>query len=187
MNAARVQLAVEAARVVVANVSRDELGASTPCASWDVGELVNHMVHRQTFFAVAAETGSAPQMAEVSDVLGGDFAGAFAAAAERTIAAFVGEGVLEKTITLRYGQVSGHDFATIVAIDTVTHGWDLARATGQVIEIAADVAGELVDGARSLLSGMRGAEGEAPYGLPVDVEESSAPVDRLAAYLGRRP
>lgn len=45
---------------VLAQVTADQLDGRTPCASWSVRDLVNHVVGGATFFAVTAETGAAP-------------------------------------------------------------------------------------------------------------------------------
>ena len=45
---------------VLSGVDDQKLDGSTPCASWRVRELVNHIVGGATYFAVTVETGEAP-------------------------------------------------------------------------------------------------------------------------------
>ena len=45
---------------VLAGVEAQQLDGATPCASWRVRELVNHVVGGATYFAITAETGVAP-------------------------------------------------------------------------------------------------------------------------------
>ena len=45
---------------VLAEVDAQQLDGATPCASWQVRELINHLVGGTIYFAVTAETGVAP-------------------------------------------------------------------------------------------------------------------------------
>ncbi len=48
-------------RGVLASVTPQQLeGTETPCASWSVQELVDHIVNGTTWFAAIAETGTPP-------------------------------------------------------------------------------------------------------------------------------
>lgn len=71
----------------------------------------------------------------------------------------------------------------IYTADVYMHSWDLARATGQALTLDSDHA-------RDLLAGMRGMEqvirGSGQFGPPQPTS-STAPVDRLMAFIGRDP
>ena len=174
-------------RSVLANVSSHQLDEATPCASWKVRELVNHVVGGATFFAVTVETGAAPMGGEPTDFTAGDFCAAFAQGAVRAVAAFSAEGAMEKTMKLSFGELPGSVFVWIAATDTFTHGWDLAKATGQSTDLNPVLAEQLYASAQANLpDALRGPEPK-PFGPAIDVAAGAPAADRLAGYLGRRP
>ena len=128
---------------VLAGVDAQQLDAATPCASWQVRELVNHIVGGTTYFAVAAETGQAPAPAE-TDFCEGDFVSEFNKGAARAVKAFEADGVMDKMMKLPFGELPGGVFINIAAIDTFTHGWDLAKATGQSTDLDPGLATQLL-------------------------------------------
>jgi len=173
---------------VLANVKADQLDDPTPCASWKVRDLLNHVVGGTYFFATIAETGQPPAGQDAApDFATGDFNASYGEGAKRAVAAFGAEGAMEKQMTLPFGQLPGAVFVNIAATDTFAHGWDLARATGQATDLDADLARQLLENARGFLpDAMRGPDGQAPFGPRVDVPESAPPADQLAGFLGRK-
>jgi len=173
---------------VLANVRADQLDDPTPCASWKVRDLLNHVVGGTYFFATTAETGRPPGGdAPPPDFSGGDFNATFEEGARRAVAAFRAEGAMEKQMTLPFGALPGAVFVNIAATDSFAHGWDLARATGQPTDLDPDLARQLLENARAFLPDtMRGADGQAPFGPRVDVPASAPAADQLAGFLGRR-
>jgi uncharacterized protein (TIGR03086 family) len=172
---------------VLSGVDAQELDGATPCASWPVRELVNHVVGGPTYFAVAAETGQAPAPDE-TDFCEGDFVTEFNEGAARAVKAFEADGVMDKMMKLPFGELPGGVFINIAAIDTFTHGWDLAKATGQSTDLDPGLATQLLAIAEGFLSDqLRGPDGQAPFGPKVEAPAGSPPADRLAAFLGRQP
>lgn len=189
MTADNLERAFTSTAAVLANVKDDQLDDSTPCASWKVRDLVNHIVGGATFFAVIAETGQPPTMEGAPpDFSDGDFRAAFDQGTRRAVAAFRAEGAMEKQMTLPFGQLPGAVFVNIAATDTFAHGWDLAKATGQPTDLDPELARRLLDNARAFLSdAMRGEDGQAPFAPRVDVPASASAADQLAGFLGRNP
>ena len=174
---------------VLGNVKPNQLDDPTPCASWKIRELLNHVVGGTIFFATVAETGQPPAIGESPpDFSNGDYCAAFEQGAERAVAAFRAEGAMEKQMTLPFGQLPGAVFVNIAATDTFTHGWDLAKATGQSTDLEPELAQRLLENARGFLpDAMRGPDTQAPFGPRVDVPASSPAADQLAGFLGRTP
>jgi uncharacterized protein (TIGR03086 family) len=171
---------------VLAGVSPDQLSASTPCASWTVRDLINHIVGGTTFFAVTAETGAAPT-GEASDFTTGDYVSEFKEGAARAVQAFEAEGAMEKMMKLPFAELPGSVFVNIASVDTFTHGWDLARATGQPTDLSPELAAELLALAQGFLpDSLRGQDGQAPFGPKVEPAAGACAADQLAAFLGRR-
>ncbi|WP_432559062.1 TIGR03086 family metal-binding protein [Granulicoccus sp. GXG6511] len=68
--------------------------------------------------------------------------------------------------------------------DLFMHAWDLAKATGQDVELDADSAAAMHAGLSSMGPGLQ-ASGQ--FGEPVPVAEDAHPVDRLMGLIGRDP
>jgi uncharacterized protein (TIGR03086 family) len=173
---------------VLAGVDPERLDGSTPCASWTVRDLVNHIVGGATYFAVTAETGRAPARGDAPDFCLGDFVTEFNKGAGRAVKAFEADGAMDKTMKLPFGDLPGGAFITIASLDTFAHGWDLARATGQSTDLDPELAGKLLAVAEwFVLDALRGEDGRAPFGPELVAAAGSCPSDRLAAFLGRQP
>ncbi len=173
---------------VLSGVDVQKLDGSTPCASWRVRELVNHIVGGATYFAVTAETGEAPAGGDVPDFCEGDFVTEFNRGAARAVKAFEADGVMDKMMKLPFADLPGGAYINIASIDTFTHGWDLAKATGQSTDLDPGLATQLLAIAEGFLpDDLRGPDGQAPFGPRVEAPVGACPADRLAAFLGRQP
>ncbi|HEV2369633.1 MAG TPA: maleylpyruvate isomerase family mycothiol-dependent enzyme, partial [Acidimicrobiales bacterium] len=91
MSADNLEKAFASTTRVLASVKPDQLDDPTPCASWKVRDLVNHVVGGTYWFAAVAETGQAPS-GEAPDFAGEDFNAAYAEGAKQAVAAFRAEG-----------------------------------------------------------------------------------------------
>jgi uncharacterized protein (TIGR03086 family) len=170
---------------VLANVSPDQMDQPTPCVSWTVRDLVNHIVGGTTYFAVTAETGTAPPPS-TTDHAAGDFKTEFREGAERAVRAFSADGAMDMAMTLPFGELPGSVFVLIASTDTFTHGWDLATATGQPTDLDHAVAAQLYDAVQFLPDDFRGPDGQKPFGPKVDAPDSASAADKLAGFMGRR-
>jgi uncharacterized protein (TIGR03086 family) len=183
--------AIASTQAVISKVSPEQLNASTPCASWKVRDLINHIVGSTYWFAETVDTGVAPASeSDVGgpDVTGGDIAAAFADGSKRAIAAFSAPGAMDKTLTLPFGEMPGSAFVMMAANDQFQHGWDLAKATGQAADLDADLARQLLGFVRAAIpDAFRGPDGKAPFGPVVSVPDSASAPDQLAGFLGRTP
>jgi uncharacterized protein (TIGR03086 family) len=73
----------------------------------------------------------------------------------------------------------------LMTTDTLTHAWDLAKATGQDTNLAPELASQLLEQSRqSILPAFRSEEGNI-FGLEQDAPADASPADQLAAFLGR--
>jgi uncharacterized protein (TIGR03086 family) len=176
--------AIASTRAVLAVVSKQQLGDATPCATWKVSDLINHIVGGQYFFEAGAK-GERPASGE-TDFSATDFVSAFNEGAQRCLAAFRAEGVMEKMLTLPFGQMPGSAFMGLAATDTFTHGWDLAKATGQSTDLAPELAVQLLAGAKmSINPAFRSPEGTV-FGPEQQAPAGASNADQLAAFLGRK-
>jgi uncharacterized protein (TIGR03086 family) len=154
-----------------------------------VRDVINHVIGSALWYSHLAETG---EMAATDDngpdYAGGDFQAEFAAAAARVIAAFSAPGAMDKIMRMPFGGIPGSVCVWIASGDIFTHGWDLAKATGQPADLEPEYAARLLAQIEQLLPGsMRGADGEAPFGPVVEADAAAPAADRLAAFTGRQP
>jgi uncharacterized protein (TIGR03086 family) len=175
--------AIASTRSVLDNITPDQLDDDTPCESWKVRDVINHVVGTHLFFR-GALTDTPPGG---GDPASGDFVAAYDEATRACVAAFQADGVDERTITLPFGEMPAAAVAQLAATDTLAHGWDLARATGQGTDLAPDVAAQLLAAAEQTIpETFRGPDGKSPFGSQREAPEGSTNADRLAAFLGRR-
>ena len=174
----------ESTRAILAKVQPGDLGAATPCASWDVGALVNHFVGTARWWAAIVTGASAA--ADV-DYAAGDFVLAYEESIQIATSAFETKGVLEQTFRLDLGEFPGAALLGLAATEQFTHGWDLARAIGHHTDLDPELAAELLAGARlAVTDAYRGPDGGALFEPGTPAPAGASPADELAAVLGRR-
>jgi len=125
--------ALEATGRIVSGVAVDKWGAATPCADWNVRELVNHLVAGNWW---AAELAAGATIADVGDKLDGDVlgidpVGSYNESARAASAVFHRPGAMVAPCAVSYGPVPGSIYAGHRFLDVLVHGWDLAIASGQ--------------------------------------------------------
>ena len=166
------------AQGVIGNVRPDQYDDPTPCPDWAVRDLLSHTI------GVVAGLGSAAAGTPPTEfVLGHDPASQFREAAAATLAAWRAPGVLDRVVDGGPGPMPGRVLAGINLLDTATHTWDIAAATGQPTELPAGVAEAALGASRATISseirpGRFAAEVAAPPG--------AGPTERLVAFLGRQ-
>lgn len=173
------QSAVESTSSIIAGVTPDQMGSSTPCSEWNVQALVEHLVGGASYFA-ASLAGEEPK--PPSD--GGSPADAFNSLAKKVIAEAGKPGVMEKQYDTPMGNMSGGEFMFGAFMDTFVHGWDLAKATGQNTSLNGDFAGIIYQGMGPMMDGMR--QGGA-FGGAVSVSDDASIQDKMLGMLGRQP
>ncbi len=185
MSTVNLERAFASTRAVLANVSDDQLSAPTPCQSWLVRDVINHVVGGSFSCAESTNTGTAPPHSE-QDFTAGDRIATYDEGIARAVDAFGRPGALEKMIALPFGSLPGAVYLGIITTDAFVHGWDLARATGQPTDLDPDLAADLLEGARLFIQpAFRGDDTKSPFGLEQPAPPSATNADALAAFLGR--
>lgn len=187
--------AVQASVDVVAAATRDDLRRPTPCAGWNLLDLLSHMTVQHHGFAAAARGGrDSPTVwaaDRVADAVAADPAGTYAAAAADVLDAFTVDGVLDATFALpEFGP--GARFPGAVAIgfhfvDYVVHGWDVARSIGARFALPDDVLAAVLPLAFVVPDGDYRTMDGAPFGPAVAAPRGATDLDRLLSHLGRAP
>jgi uncharacterized protein (TIGR03086 family) len=185
----RLERAIASTRGVLERVTTEQLDNDTPCASWKVRDVVNHIVGGTYTFAATAKNGERPADGGTDagrDFAAGDRLASFDRGAGEAVAAFNTPGVLDKTLKLPFGDIPAGVFVNIAASDVFQHGWDLAKATGLSTDLDPALATELLEFVGGAIpDAFRGPDGKAPFGAAVTAPESATPADQLAAFLGR--
>jgi len=71
-------------------------------------------------------------------------------------------------------------------VDTLVHGWDLARVLGLDATLEPSVAIAGLEVSRQIMTEALRGPGE-PFAAEVAVAASASPTDQLVAFLGRQP
>jgi uncharacterized protein (TIGR03086 family) len=166
-------------QTVLAGVKPQQYDAPTPCTEWDVRTLMEHMVGVVAMMG-AAVSGQEPQPFELAP----DPASQFADIAKTAIAAWRTPGVLDKSLTAPAGEMPGHVYANINLLDTATHTWDLAKATGQPAALPDDVAIAAMEASRQVVSPELRA---GRFADEIPVADAASETDKLVGFLGRTP
>ncbi len=182
---------------LIDGVGAEQWSSPTPCTDWTVRALVTHLVLGDRLFVTALHGGELPAaMAELRrtadvDQLGADAGTLYRAGAERLIAAFSENGVLEKTVTVPLGTVPVPVALHLRVVETLVHGWDVAVATGQRPRFPDALVEDEIAATRRMLADLvpadlpPGSPGRRPFAPSVAEPAGGTPIDRLAALLGR--
>jgi uncharacterized protein (TIGR03086 family) len=170
-----------ATETVVAGIGADQWAAPTPCTELDVRGVLNHLVRGNVLFAAVIRDEPRPEPG--TDHLGGDPLAAYQRTAGRLREAFGAPGVLDSLYAAPFGTGPGAVLAHVRVVEVLTHGWDLARATGQSGSFPDDVAERALAGIRRALTERPQGPG-APFAAEIAVPPDAPAVDRLAGFLG---
>ncbi len=124
--------ALQSFGAVVRAVPADGWHAPTPCADWNVHDLVNHLVNENCWTGPLFDGATVADVGERydGDLLGSDPVTAWERS-EHVAAAAVGRpGALAQTVHLSFGDTPGEEYARQLFADLLVHSWDLARAIG---------------------------------------------------------
>jgi len=172
---------------ILANVTRDQLTLASPCASWQVRDVVNHIVGNNFWFEAIARDGVAPDRPNnaAPDETAGDYVARFTEGSAKAVAAFA--AAMDNTLNLPWGPMPASVFILMASADQFVHGWDLAKAAGLSTDLDAELAAEFLAFYRSAIADeFRGPDAIAPFG-PLVTTTSGDPVAQLAAVAGRTP
>jgi uncharacterized protein (TIGR03086 family) len=169
---------------VASGITAADLDAPTPCANFAVRGVLGHMIGGATQFAAAFRGETAPDVA--ADVAEGpDVIARAGNALAGLMAAMRSPGALDRTIASPFGAMPGHQFARFVVLDGLVHGWDLATATHQPYEPSDTLVAEADAFARNAIApALRDGD---TFADAVDPPVGATPIERLAAFTGRRP
>ena len=162
-----------AVQPVLRGVTTEDHPLQTPCTQFTVGELVDHLLGGlSTLAAMAGSTDDSPTVGSV----------------ENRVSVLTAR-VLD---ALRSSDDDADDApressgiaATVLPVELLLHGWDLAAATGADLDVDDDLVAYVHGLAEQIIPGGR-ANGSFADEIQAAPDASAA--DRLAAYAGRSP
>lgn len=179
--------AVQAAQTwvagLVAEVRPDQLDLRTPCADFDVEALLRHLFGVADRLVAMGAGRPADSVPPSVAALPSDVVGTYRARIEEARQAWADPASLGRLVEAPFGRVPGGVVLGVYLAEHLTHGWDLATATGQDPE--ADPA--LVGPAYATMErALPASDREGfPFGLPVEPASDAGPTERLANWSGR--
>ena len=169
----------------IAAVPADGFDAPTPCGSWVLRDLLDHVVETMTMFADGVDTVS-PDVAgdahEVAPLGTTRWDHALAALTTRSQRAWKAPGVMARTIELPIGAMPAPTVLSASLLELVVHGWDISQASGEAAGIPDALAVPVLAFAREALTDMDHGDHFA-----ADLGIGDTPSDQLVAFLGREP
>ncbi|MEU7867840.1 TIGR03086 family metal-binding protein [Dactylosporangium sp. NPDC049140] len=187
-----------ALRTVVAGIRPADWTRPTPCAKWNVAQVLQHAAGDQLGYAASitgtgwpafdpfAPTGHLSDHTSAAVEPGSGLA-AFTEEAMRASAATwstIPQDATEVASPLPQGKLPGWLGAGACALDAAVHAWDIALATGQASPLGNALARDLLKVARELVEPLR-AWGAYAAVRPADPADDDTAA--LLRYLGRDP
>jgi uncharacterized protein (TIGR03086 family) len=167
---------------LIANLTPDHREMPTPCTEWTVHDLIEHMCQGGHMIAGGLQGQAPPEVAP-------DYLANGPAQGWSSVMAHMAEAAtpdaLAATHQMPFGEVPGEVALSVIVADQLTHAWDLARATGQEV----DVDDELAAWALATWQAVVPAESRTGDGFKaaVPVDDDAPVLDQLVGYTGRTP
>ncbi len=174
LTAAEATLAV--LQPVLRGLTDEDRARQTPCADYDCHALAEHLFG--SLVGVGAMAGaSIANPEEVSlenrvSTMAGDVIEAYRARGVEGMVAGPGGHDLPATVA-----------ATILSIEFLLHAWDFAQASGQQVVVSDEVVAWVAEHGADIIVGARA---RGAFGDEVEAPADASPLDRLAAFAGRR-
>ena len=169
---------------VVEQIGAGQLDRPTPCGSWDVRTVLNHVVGEALWLPVLLSGHTIAEVGDrfAGDLLGRDPVGSWRAAdlAAREAATSVDES---RPIALSYGTVPAEEYLRQVAADHLVHAWDLAQGIGAPSLLPEDV---VVEVSRWFADAEDAYRAAGAIGPRIAVSDDADPQTRLLALFGRQ-
>jgi uncharacterized protein (TIGR03086 family) len=145
---------------VVAALDDSQMDTVTNCAPWTVRQLASHAVNNQLLWAgiVTGENIVSAEVTMGAVAYDGDLAPFADDAAQRALAMWGTEGVLERMHATPFGELPGSTVINFAIVDALAHSWDLSATVGNAIEFTSEaiptisevVEATCTDGARAM-------------------------------------
>jgi uncharacterized protein (TIGR03086 family) len=175
---------------VVATIRPEQLGNQTPCADFDVADLRAHIVGWSNYFgAMFADPDGSADRPDPKTFLVPDDPNAAAdllRAAAAKIDKAVQDGVAQQQVLMVQSTMPGETCLRMTLWEYLTHGSDLAKATGQQWDPPVAAVEDALAFAPGMLTDEYRGEGK-DFDYQVPVADDAPALDRLLGFSGRDP
>jgi uncharacterized protein (TIGR03086 family) len=178
----RITRATAFAQEKVEQVQPADLSNATPCAEFDLRELLNHMIGNLGLLATAARGDKAER--PEGDQFETDPGSAYAERRDVLLSAMGAADVFDRDWELPFGTLAGSLMANVAFVEHLTHGWDVAKASAQDTTLPVDLVDESMEAATAMGDMLRMP---GVCGPPVDVPAGASAQDKFIAFMGRIP
>ena len=177
--------ALDVTEAIVAAARPEQLALPTPCAEFDVRMLLGHMIAGNDRFVLVAHGEPIETRPVMASFAGDDATPVYRASAAAVSAAWHDPAAVERAVRLPFGEVPGEFALAMHTVETIVHGWDIAKATSQPPVIEPELCAVGWEAAKDSGEELRGPG--RPFGPVVFVAPTAADADRLVAWMGRQP
>jgi len=176
--------ALDGFEAVLAAVPQDRWLSPSPCEGWAAVDVAGHVTAGLLVVELRAAGRPLPQDdPDWREVAGADPVASWRAARAQVMAALTSEA-LDRTVSLAFGPATMREWLEGYPLEVLVHTWDLARATGQVVDLDADLVRSALETAAWMAP--RGRE-VGKVGSEVGVADGAGDQARLLALFGRDP
>ena len=142
--------AAEAAKVVN-GVPEGTLDAPTPCNDWDLRTLLNHTILWTSYSAERRAYGEsvAEELMSKDFTAEPGYAQAYQAQLDKAVDAWSKPEAWAGDRNVMGAAMPAADIAAMLIMETVLHGWDVAKATGQDYQVDDALASNVLDTVRA--------------------------------------
>jgi len=172
--------------LIVSKTTAADLGRPTPCEGWTLADLLQHQVSENRGFAEAARNGAAEDWH--GGELGDDAYAAYAASVTDFLSAYSEEGVGGRQIAIStFGAFPGEIVMAMHLVDSVAHGWDLAKTLGVPYEPMPEAVHAALQFAVNIPTDPQERIERGTFAPVVPVADDASELDQFLALLGRDP
>ncbi|CAM3178022.1 TIGR03086 family metal-binding protein [Stackebrandtia soli] len=179
------------AQSVVDQVEVRHLALPTPCAAWNLGELLAHMVGQNHGFAAAARGGAADRALWVDRPVGDDPVGAFRVSVSDVVSAFAEpESVARDWWLAEFSTERRFPAQRAIGfhlLDYLVHAWDVAVTIGAPIAFDPDMEYAVLEVAEAIPDGPGRLDPGAAFRPSIALVRETSTLDRILTLLGRSP
>jgi uncharacterized protein (TIGR03086 family) len=171
---------------LVAGIRTEDLTVRTPCEGWNLGDLLRHQVGENHSFAVAFRQGSDPDWGDGS--LGENAYADYAESVRDYLAALEDDGLFDRQVTVGpAGTFPGKVAVAMHLVDSVAHGWDIAKALGLPYDPDPEAVAEALRVAERIPADPAARSAGGAFGPVVETSTTATPLEVFLALLGRSP
>lgn len=160
---------------VLAQVSGADAQTQTPCADFNVAQLLDHLAGSIASIAKALD-------ADVADDAGKSPEVRIADLAQPTLQTFYHRG-LEGTIDMGFAELPAPMVASILNLEFLVHAWDFSKTLGVELSVEDELTDYVEVLAQNTISDQVRAGGS--FAPAQEVNETASSLDRLVAFTGR--